>query len=88
MGPGASSGGGPMMAGPGGAGMSGAPPGGYLGQQGFGEPSKGYVNPGLYSRSGGGYAGGPGGYAGRWVLASSCSQRHLLVHTQPQAHHL
>lgn len=61
-----------MMQGPGGPGMTGAPPGGYIGQQGFGEPNKGYVNQGMYNRTGGGYAGGPGGYAGRWVLAFIC----------------
>uniref|UniRef100_H3CJZ8 Zinc finger MIZ-type containing 2 n=1 Tax=Tetraodon nigroviridis TaxID=99883 RepID=H3CJZ8_TETNG len=67
MGPGASTGGGPMMPGPGGPGMTGGPPGGYMGPQGFGEPSKGYVSQGMYPRASGGYAGGPGGYSGRWV---------------------
>lgn len=68
MGPGATAGGGPMMQGPGGPGMAGGAPGGYIAQQGFGEPSKGYVNQGMYNRTSGGYAGGPGGYTGRWVL--------------------
>uniref|UniRef100_A0A672YFU1 Zinc finger, MIZ-type containing 2 n=1 Tax=Sphaeramia orbicularis TaxID=375764 RepID=A0A672YFU1_9TELE len=63
MGPGANPAGGPMMQGPGGPGMGGGP-GGYMGQQGYGEPSKGYMNQGMYSRTTGGYAGGPGGYAG------------------------
>uniref|UniRef100_A0A3Q0R6E3 Zinc finger MIZ-type containing 2 n=1 Tax=Amphilophus citrinellus TaxID=61819 RepID=A0A3Q0R6E3_AMPCI len=63
MGPGANPGGGPMMQGPGGPGMAGGP-GGYMGQQGYGEPSKGYMNQGMYGRTGGGYAGGPGGYTG------------------------
>lgn len=66
MGPGANPGGGPMMQGPGGPGMAGGP-GGYMGQQGYGEPSKGYMNQGMYGRTSGGYAGGPGGYTGRWV---------------------
>lgn len=66
MGPGANPGGGPMMQGPGGPGMAGGP-GGYMGQQGYGEPSKGYMNQGMYGRTTGGYAGGPGGYTGRWV---------------------
>lgn len=72
MGPGATAGGGPMMQGPGGPGMAGGPPGGYIAQQGFGEPSKGYVNQGMYNRTSGGYAGGPGGYTGRWVLIFIC----------------
>lgn len=72
MGPGANAGGGPMMQGPGGPGMAGGPPGGYIAQQGFGEPSKGYVNQGMYNRTSGGYAGGPGGYTGRWVLIFIC----------------
>lgn len=55
-----------MMQGPGGPGMA-AGPGGYMGQQGYGEPSKGYMNQGMYGRTSGGYAGGPGGYTGRWV---------------------
>lgn len=67
MGPGANPGGGPMMQGPGGPGMTGGP-GGYMGQQGYAEPSKGYMNQGMYGRTSGGYAGGPGGYTGRWVL--------------------
>lgn len=67
MGPGANPGGGPMMQGPGGPGMAGGP-GGYMGQQGYGEPGKGYMNQGMYGRTTGGYAGGPGGYTGRWVL--------------------
>lgn len=66
MGPGANPGGGPMMQGPGGPGMAGGP-GGYMGQQGYGEPSKGYLNQGMYGRTSGGYAGGPGGYTGRCV---------------------
>ncbi|KAM7390963.1 hypothetical protein PAMP_021686 [Pampus punctatissimus] len=65
MGPGANPGGGPMMQGPGGPGMAGGP-GGYMGQQGYGEPSKGYLNQGMYGRATGGYAGGPGGYAGSY----------------------
>lgn len=78
--------------------MAGAPPGGYMAQQGFGEPSKGYVSQGMYPRGSGGYAGGPGGYAGRWVLTSICfhssqdqdgggqgEQRHLLVQSNSPA---
>ncbi|KAL3062329.1 hypothetical protein OYC64_002186 [Pagothenia borchgrevinki] len=65
MGPGGNPGGGPMMQGPGGPGMGGGP-GGYMGQQGYGEPSKGYMNQGMYGRNTGGYAGGPGGYAGSY----------------------
>ncbi|XP_023130106.1 zinc finger MIZ domain-containing protein 2-like isoform X3 [Amphiprion ocellaris] len=65
MGPGANPGGGPMMQGPGGPGLAGGP-GGYLGQQGYGEPSKSYMNQGMYGRSTGGYAGGPGGYQGSY----------------------
>ncbi|XP_029365499.1 zinc finger MIZ domain-containing protein 2-like isoform X4 [Echeneis naucrates] len=65
MGPGANPGGGPMMQGPGGPSMAGGP-GGYMGQQGYGEPGKGYVNQGMYSRTPGGYAGGPGGYTGSY----------------------
>ncbi|XP_031695403.1 zinc finger MIZ domain-containing protein 2-like isoform X2 [Anarrhichthys ocellatus] len=38
-------------------------PGGYMGQQGYGEPSKGYMNQGMYGRTPGGYGGGPGGYS-------------------------
>lgn len=68
MGPGANPGGGPMMQGPGGPGMAGGH-GGYMGQQGYGEPNKGYMNQGMYGRTTGGYAGGPGGYTGRWVFA-------------------
>lgn len=67
MGPGANPGGGPMMQGPGAPGMAGGP-GGYMGQQGYGEPNKGYMNQGMYTRTTGGYPGGPGGYAGRWVF--------------------
>lgn len=67
MGPGSNQGGGPMMQGPGGPGMSGGH-GGYMGQPGYAEPNKGYVNPGMYNRPAGGYAGGPGGYPGRWGL--------------------
>lgn len=66
MGPGGNPGGGPMMQGPGGPGMTGGH-GGYMGQPGYAEPNKGYVNQGMYNRQGGGYAGGPGGYPGRWV---------------------
>lgn len=69
MGPGATPGGGPMMQGPGGPGMAGGP-GGYMGQQSYGEPSKGYMNQGMYGRTSSGYAGGPGGYTGRWVAPS------------------
>ncbi|XP_060928183.1 zinc finger MIZ domain-containing protein 2-like isoform X2 [Limanda limanda] len=65
MGPGANQGGGPMMQGPGGPGMAGGP-GGYMGQQGYGEPNKGYMNQGLYGRAPGGYSGGPGGYSGSY----------------------
>uniref|UniRef100_A0A1A8L3B4 SP-RING-type domain-containing protein n=2 Tax=Nothobranchius TaxID=28779 RepID=A0A1A8L3B4_9TELE len=65
MGPGTNPGGGPMMQGPGGPGMAGGP-GGYMGQPGYGEPSKGYINQGMYSRSSGGYGGGPGGYSGSY----------------------
>lgn len=68
MGPGANPGGGPMMQGPGGPGMA-SGPGGYMGQQAYGEPSKGYMNQGMYGRAGGGYAGGPGGYTGRCVFS-------------------
>lgn len=70
MGPGANPGGGPMMQGPGAPGMAGGP-GGYMGQQGYGEPNKGYINQGMYTRTSGGYPGGPGGYAGRWVFLFS-----------------
>ncbi|KAM9744010.1 LOW QUALITY PROTEIN: zinc finger MIZ domain-containing protein 2-like [Menidia menidia] len=65
MGPGANPGGGHMMQGPGGPGMAGGP-GGYMGQPGYGEPSKGYMNPGMYGRTSGGYGGGPGGYPGSY----------------------
>lgn len=79
--------------------MTGGPPGGYMGQQGFGEPSKGYVNQGMYNRSSGGYTGGPGGYTGRWVLTlihfhtsyhqdvrGQSEQRHLLEQIELQPH--
>lgn len=65
MGPGSNPGGGPMMQGPAGPGMAGGP-GGYMGQQGYGEPTKGYMNQGMYGRPTGGYAGGPGGYTGSY----------------------
>lgn len=68
MGHGANPGGGPMMQGHGGPGMSGGH-GGYMGQQGYGEPGKGYMNQGMYGRTSGSYAGGPGAYTGRWVPA-------------------
>lgn len=93
MGPGANPGGGPMMQGPGGPGMAGGP-GGYMGQQGYGEPSKGYINQGMYGRTTGGYAGGPGGYTGRWVSHPHTFQQlpsgmccHFLV-TKPKTRHL
>lgn len=41
-----------------------------MGQQSYGEPSKGYMNQGMYGRTSSGYAGGPGGYTGRWVAPS------------------
>nr|XP_061835986.1 zinc finger MIZ domain-containing protein 2-like [Nerophis lumbriciformis]XP_061835987.1 zinc finger MIZ domain-containing protein 2-like [Nerophis lumbriciformis] len=65
MGPGANPAGGPMMQGPGGPGMAGGP-GGYMGQQSYGEPTKAYLNQGVYGRPSGGYVGGPGGYAGSY----------------------
>ncbi|XP_028270124.1 zinc finger MIZ domain-containing protein 2-like isoform X2 [Parambassis ranga] len=65
MGPGANTGGGPMLQGPGGPGMGGGP-GSYMGQQGYCEPSKGYMNQGMYGRTPGGYGGGPGGYGGSY----------------------
>ncbi|XP_017281257.1 zinc finger MIZ domain-containing protein 2 [Kryptolebias marmoratus] len=72
MGPGSNPGGGPMMQGPGGPGMAGGA-GGYMGQPGYGEPSKGYMNQGMYGRTSGGYAGGPGGYTGRWGFAAAAA---------------
>ncbi|XP_054630586.1 zinc finger MIZ domain-containing protein 2-like isoform X2 [Dunckerocampus dactyliophorus] len=63
MGPGANPAGGPMMQGPGGPGMVGGP-GGYMGQQSYGEPTKAYLNQGVYGRPSGGYVGGPGAYGG------------------------
>uniref|UniRef100_A0A3Q3X8Q5 SP-RING-type domain-containing protein n=1 Tax=Mola mola TaxID=94237 RepID=A0A3Q3X8Q5_MOLML len=77
MGPGANPGGGPMMQGPGGPGMAGGP-GGYMGQQGYGEPSKGYVSQGLYGRTPGGYAGGPGGFTGRWVVRGNQTELYNM----------
>ncbi|MEQ2314240.1 hypothetical protein AMECASPLE_010142 [Ameca splendens] len=56
---------GPMMQGHGGPGMSGGH-GGYMGQPGYAEPGKGYMNQGMYGRTSGGYAGGPGGYTGSY----------------------
>ncbi|KAF7645793.1 hypothetical protein LDENG_00197970 [Lucifuga dentata] len=56
MGPGANPAGGPMMQSPGGPGMAGGP-GGYMSQQGYGEPNKGYLGQGMYGRTPGGYTG-------------------------------
>lgn len=92
MGHGAASGGGPMMQGHGGPGLSGGH-GGYMGQPGYGEPGKGYMNQGMYGRTGGGYAGGPGPYSTRWVPAfihqrtssqsGSCSANLSLIPSYP-----
>nr|XP_057928114.1 zinc finger MIZ domain-containing protein 2-like isoform X3 [Doryrhamphus excisus] len=73
MGPGANQPGGPMMQGPGGAGMAGGP-GGYMGQQSYGEPTKAYLNQGVYGRPSGGYVGGPGGYGGSYPSNPSGSR--------------
>ncbi|KAM9858382.1 zinc finger MIZ domain-containing protein 2-like isoform 2-T2 [Aulostomus maculatus] len=73
MGPGANPGGGPMMQGPVGPGMA-SGPGGYMGQQGYAEPNKGYLNQGMYGRTSGGYAGGPGGYTGSYPSNPSGSR--------------
>ncbi|XP_015221294.1 zinc finger MIZ domain-containing protein 2 isoform X2 [Lepisosteus oculatus] len=61
MGPGGNSAGGHMMPGSS-PGMS-SPQ--FMGQQGYPEPSKGYMQQGLYGRPGGGYPGGPG-YGGSY----------------------
>ncbi|XP_067087161.1 zinc finger MIZ domain-containing protein 2-like isoform X2 [Osmerus mordax] len=62
MGPGGNSGGGHMMGPGGGPGMGG---GGFMGQQGYPEPNKGYMQQGMYGRAQGGYPPGPG-YGGSY----------------------
>lgn len=59
MGPGGNSGGGNMMPGHSpGMGQQ------FMGQQGYPEPNKGYMQQGMYGRGNGGYPAGPG-YVGR-----------------------
>ncbi|XP_051924876.1 zinc finger MIZ domain-containing protein 2-like [Hippocampus zosterae] len=65
MGPGANPAGAPVMHGPGGPSMAGAPES-YVGQQSYGELNKAYPNQVTYGRPGGGYMGGPGGYPGSY----------------------
>ncbi|XP_077418126.1 zinc finger MIZ domain-containing protein 2-like isoform X3 [Vanacampus margaritifer] len=66
MGPGANPTGAHGMQVPGGPPSMAGGPGGYVGQQSYGELNKAYMNQGPYGRAGGGYVGGPGGYPGSY----------------------
>ncbi|KAG9332037.1 hypothetical protein JZ751_016224, partial [Albula glossodonta] len=68
MGPGGNSAGSPMLPGSS-AGMN-SPQ--FMGQQGYPEPSKGYMQQGLYGRPGGGYPAGPG-YGGSYPTSGTGS---------------